>query len=123
MHVEERNGHVVRKYIGYIRLDCKEDVDDLNDVYKILCPYLNHFVASKRIIEKFEINGKWKKRYEKIAMTPYQRVLINENISEIIKEKLRQEHKRLNPWIMKKEFDRLKKVLYDRHKKYGTSEF
>ena len=58
MHVEERNGHIVRKYIGYIRLDCKEAVDALNDVYAVLCPYLNHFITSRRIIEKFEVNGK-----------------------------------------------------------------
>ena len=123
MHVEERNGHIVRKYIGYIRLDCKKDVLALNNVYEILCPYLNHFVASKRIIEKLEINGNWKKKYEKKALTPYQRVLANENISEKVKEKIRMEHKKLNPWIMKKEIDRLKKVLYDMQKKYGTSEF
>src|SRR3989344_5431679 len=56
MHVEERNGHIIRKYICYVRLDCKEAVDALNDVYSTLCPYLNHFVASRRVIEKFEVN-------------------------------------------------------------------
>ena len=123
MHVEERNGHIIRKYIGYIRLDCKEAVDALNDVYAVLCPYLNHFVASRRVIEKFEMNGKWKKKYEPIAKTPYQRVLSNEHIANEIKEKLKQEHEKLNPAIMKKEIDRLKKILYDVQKKHGTSEF
>ena len=123
MHVEERNGHVVRKWIGYIRLDCKEDVDALNAVYEVLSPYLNHFVASKRIVEKYEIDGKWKKKYEKVAKTPYRRVLENKDISDEVKEKLRLEHAKLNPAIMKKEIDRLKKILYDTQKKYGKSEF
>jgi hypothetical protein len=123
MHVEERNGHVIRKWIGYIRLDCKEDVDALNAVYEVLSPYLNHFVASKRIVEKYEIDGKWKKKYEKVVKTPYRRVLENRDISDEVKEKLQQEHAKLNPAIMKKEIDRLKKILYDTQKKYGKSEF
>lgn len=123
MHVEERNGHIIRKYIGYTRLDCKEAVNALNNVYAVLCPYLNHFVASRRIIEKYEVNGKWKKRYEKVAKTPYQRVLENEHITEEVKEKLRKEHEKLNPLVMKKEIDRLKKILYDVQRKHGTSEF
>jgi hypothetical protein len=120
MHVEERNGHIVRKWIGYQRLDCVEAVDALNDVYAVLCPYLNHFVASRRVIEKYEVNGKWKKRYEKVAKTPYQRVLENEQIDEAIKEKLRLEHVTLNPQTMLKEIERLKKALYDTQRKYGT---
>jgi len=123
MHVEERNGHIVRKHIGYIRLDCKEAVGALNDVYAVLCPYLNHFITSRRVIEKFEVNGKWKKKYEKVAMTPYQRVLAHPKISEGVKEKLRIEHAKLNPLIMKREIDRLKRVLYDVQKKHGITEF
>jgi hypothetical protein len=30
MYVEERNGHVVRKFVGYIRLDCPEAAAALN---------------------------------------------------------------------------------------------
>ena len=36
MYVEERNGHVIRKTIGYITLNCPEAVDALNAVYDIL---------------------------------------------------------------------------------------
>jgi hypothetical protein len=123
MHVEERNGHIVRKYIGNGRLDVPEAVDALNAVYAILNPYLNHFVASRRVIEKYEVDGKWKKKYEKVAKTPYQRVLENEHISNEVKEKLKAEHATLNPLIMKREIDRLKKVLYDIQRKHGTAEF
>jgi hypothetical protein len=123
MHVEERNGHIVRKYIGYVRLDCKEAVDALNDVYAVLCPYLNHFIPSRRLLEKIEVNGKWKKKYEKVSKTPYQRVLENEYISAEVKEKLRQEHEKLNPKIMKKEIDILRTKLYDVQRKYGQQNF
>lgn len=123
MHVEERNGHVVRKYVGYIRLDCKEALKALNDLYTVLCPYLNHFIASRRLVEKVEVNGKWKKRYEKIPKTPYQRVLENKDIPDEVKEKLTQEHEKLNPLIMKKEIERLKEILYNTQKKHGTTAF
>jgi hypothetical protein len=118
--VEERNGHIVRKYVGYIRLDCKESVDALNNLYDILCPYLNHFVASRRCIEKIRVGAKYIKRFEKTAKTPYQRVLENEHIAQEIKNKLQKEHERLNPLTMKKEIDRLRDVLYETQKKYGS---
>lgn len=119
-HVEERNGHIVRKWIGYMRFDCREAVDALNDVYSVLCPYLNHFVASRRVIEKVEIDGKWKKKYEKVAKTPYQRVLEHPDIATEVKEKLRLEHAKLNPAVMRKEVERLKAVLYDVQRKHGN---
>jgi len=119
-NVEERNGHVVRKYVGYIRLDCKEAVDALNDLYAVLNPYLNHFIPSRKCIEKVRIGSKYKKVYEKVAKTPYQRVLEHPNISEDIKEKLREEHATLNPLVMKKEIDRLRSVLYDVQRKHGS---
>lgn len=122
MHVEERNGHIVRKWIGYQRFDCREAVDALNAVYAVLCPYLNHFIPSRRLIEKIEVNGKWQKRYEKVAKTPYQRVLENKHVTERAKEKLRQEHAFLNPAVMKKEIDRLRTVLYAVQRKHGTQQ-
>jgi len=45
--VEERNGHVVRRWVGYARLDVREVVEALNDLYAVLTPFLNHFVAFK----------------------------------------------------------------------------
>lgn len=118
-YVEERNGHVVRKYVGYLRYDCKEAVVALNNLYAVLCPYLNHFIPSRKCIEKKKIGSKYVKTYEKIAKTPYQRVLENEHIPEETKEELRREHAELNPLVMKKEIDRLRSVLYDTQKKYG----
>ena len=119
-YIEERNGHIVRKYIGYIRLDCEEAVAALNDVYAVLCPYLNHFIPSRKCIEKVKVGSKYVKKYEKVAKTPYQRVLENEHISKEAKAKLRAEHALLNPLVMKKEIDRLRAILYDVQRKHGS---
>lgn len=118
-YVEERNGNIIRKYIGYVRLDTKEAVDALNKVYEVLCLYLNHFMASRRVVEKVEVKGKWKKKYEKTAKTPYQRVMESTEIPEAVKAGLRSQHEKLNPLVLLEEVERRKKVLYDIQKKYG----
>lgn len=117
--VEERNGHVVRTYVGYARLDARECVDALNDLYDVLTPYLNHFIASRRIVSKERIGARWKVTREKIAKTPYQRVLERSDVSEEVKDKLRAEHAILNPATMKKEIDRLSKRVHDIQRRYG----
>lgn len=117
--VEERNGHIVRAFVGYERLDVRETVDALNDLYDVLTPYLNHFIASRRIVKKERIGAKWKVTREKVAKTPYRRVLERSDISEEIKNNLRIEHSKLNPATMKKEIDRLTKRVHDIQRRYG----
>jgi hypothetical protein len=117
--VEERNGHVVRAYVGYERLDVRAVVDALNDLYDVLTPYLNHFIASRRIVSKERVGAKWKVKREKVAKTPYQRVLERNDVSEDVKNKLRAEHTTLNPATMKKEIDRLTKRVHDIQQRYG----
>lgn len=118
--VEERNGHVVRAYVGFERLDVRETVDALNDLYDVLTPYLNHFIANRRIISKQRIGARWKVIREKVAKTPYRRVLERKDISEEVKSKLRKEHVELNPAEMKRKVDLLSKKVHDIQSKYGN---
>lgn len=118
--VEERNGHVVRAYVGYERLDVIEVVDALNALYDILTPYLNHFIASRRIVSKERVGARWKVTREKISKTPYQRVLGRSDVSEEVKDKLRTEHATLNPKTMKAEIDRLTARVFAVQRQYGT---
>ena len=79
MCVEERNGHVIRKKIGYIRIDCDEAVVVLNEYYDKLCLLINHFTAVRRTKEKVRIGSRYQRKYEK-AKTPYQRVMESDDI-------------------------------------------
>jgi hypothetical protein len=117
--VEERNGHVVRTYVGYTRLDARETVDALNDLYDVLTPYLNHFIASRRIVSKERIGAKWKVKRETVAKTPYQRVLERKDVPKEVKNKLRNEHSNLNPKTMKADIDRLTHRVFDVQRRYG----
>lgn len=118
--VEERNGHVVRRWVGYARLDAREVVDALNAVYDVLTPYLNHFVASRRTTKKEKIGARWKITREKIAKTPYQRVLEQNDVNEEVKTKLKKVHATLNPLIMKQEIDRRLEIVAKLQKHHGT---
>jgi hypothetical protein len=111
MYVEERNGHVVRKYLAYRRFDCPDVVQLVNDFYAILGLYLNHFKAVRRQTEKMRIGAKYVRKYEKVATTPYKRVLAHPAIAEAVKDKLRREHARLNPLLLKREMDKLLAIV------------
>ncbi len=115
--VEERNGHIVRKWVGYARLGEIEVVDVLNELYDILTPYLNHFIASKRTVSKERIGSRWKVTREKKPLTPYQRVMGRYDISQETKTNLQAEHETLNPLVMRREIDRRLRKVFDVHKR------
>lgn len=117
--VEERNGHVVRRWVGYARFDAREVVDALNGVYDVLTPYLNHFVASRRTVSKMRVGAKWKIGREKMALTPYQRILIRNDVDGEVKERLKRIHQTLSPLILTREIDRRLKKVFDVQKRYG----
>lgn len=118
MLVEERNAHIVRKYVGYSRLDCVEAVAVLNEVYVVLNLYTNHFIPSRRMVTSVREGAHYKKTYAK-AKTPYQRVLDHLNIPEEVKAKLKAEHLILNPKTLLSQIEKLRAKLYDVQKKYG----
>lgn len=123
MYVEERNGHVVRKYLGWQRLDAGSGIIPLiNRYYEKLDSYLNHFQAVRRTLIKEKIGSKYKRTFEKVAKTPYQRVLEHSNISQEIKDELKKEHESLNPLLLKDGLDILREKIFKYQKmcNHGT---
>lgn len=120
--VEERNGHVVRAYVGYSRLDARRTVEALNRFYDVLTPFLNHFAASRRIVKKERTGARWKVTREKKALTPYQRVLARKEVPEEVKQRLRREHERLNPLRLRREIDRRSLEVFNVQRRYGNQE-
>lgn len=119
MYVEERNGHVIRKFVGYIPLNCPQAADALNELYDVLTPYLLHFVAVRRMTGKLKVKSKYVRQYEPKAKTPYQRILEHPAVPPAVKAKLRVEHTTLNPLVLKREIDRRIRHVYDVQKRYG----
>ena len=110
-YIEQRNGHIGRRWLGYDRLSNLELLPKIIKFYDLVCEYHNHFIAQRLCIgTKLLPNGKHRKVYEKNGMTPFARLRANEKISKEIKEKLKTEHKKLNPKIL---HEKLLKVKYD----------
>ena len=97
MYVEERNGHIVRRYLGYLRFDEPGAVPFMNDLYGVLDLYLNHFKAVRRQVSREKVGSKYVRRYERKALTPYARILLHPDVPTETKERLKREHKALSP--------------------------
>jgi hypothetical protein len=92
-YVEQKNGDVVRKTVGYARYTNEEA---LAAVYRILNPLLNYFYPCTKLVDKTrDEKGKTRKVYDQPA-TPYERLLARDDVSEEVKERLKAGRKRLN---------------------------
>ena len=111
MMVEERNGHIVRRYLGYTRFDCPKCVPLINELCETLESYLNHFHAVKRQLTRERVGSKYVRTFEKVARTPYQRLLVHPLVSDEVKEKVRAVHATLNPLLLKRKIDTLLKDI------------
>lgn len=113
MCVEERNGHVIRRYLGWERLDDVETLSLVNKLCDTVTLYVNHWKAVKRMVSKERVGAKYKRVYEKHAMTPYARVMAREDIAEDAKRGLWNEHESLNPLILLTRIATLRKKIYE----------
>jgi hypothetical protein len=104
--VEQKNGDVVRKTVGYSRFEGEKALKALSDVYRFLNPLLNYWYPTLRLIAKEKLpSGRYKKIYEKEAKTPCQRLLESPDISEECKAELRKRAALLNPVELKRALD------------------
>ena len=104
--VEQKNGDVVRKTVGYARFEGQNTLEALQDVYRFLNPLLNYFYPTLRLIAKEKLpSGRYKKIYEKEAKTPYQRLVESLHLSEESKAELSRRKESLNPVRLKKAMD------------------
>lgn len=107
MYVEERNGHIIRRYLGYARLDNQESLPVVNELCETLELYTNHWKAVKRQVSKERVGAKYVRQFETKAKSPYQRVMEHPDISESTKQKLKDIHITLNPLVLKQRIDTL----------------
>ncbi|MDR0329890.1 MAG: ISNCY family transposase [Rickettsia sp.] len=110
-HVEEKNGSIVRRLIGYDRYEGIDAYNALSELYASLRLYVNFFQPSLKLISKKRIGEKVTKKYDK-AKTPYQRLLCSSHISEETKTKLKSQYEDLDPVILLKNLEKLQSNFY-----------
>lgn len=105
-HVEEKNGSVVRRLIGYDRFEGEESWRLLGALYEVSRLYVNFFQPSLKLLDKERDGGHVKRIYGK-ALTPCQRLLASENIPQKTKRTLERQFKSLDPLSLLTEMERL----------------
>ncbi len=110
-HVEERNGSVVRRTVGYDRYEGDPARYALQQLYHTLRLYVNFFQPSMKLISKQRDGAKVSRQYDS-AQTPYRRMLNSPEISEQTKSALRLTYSGLDPVVLLKELEQLQDSLW-----------
>jgi hypothetical protein len=111
-HVEQKNWTHVRQLLEYDRFDNPILVGLINDLYENEWRlYQNHFIPTMKCIEKVKINSKYRKRFD-TPKTPYQRILECGDVTKKAKQQLQKEHKKLNPFELKRQIEKKLKQIF-----------
>jgi hypothetical protein len=95
-HVEQKNGAVVRRIVGYRRLEGLEAAATLAELYRSVRLFVNFFQPSFKLAEKSREGAVVRKRYHAPA-TPYQRLLEDPRVAEEVRAHLRSTASDLDP--------------------------
>lgn len=95
-YVEQKNGNVVRRVIGYDRYSSRQALETLNQIYYLLHLYSNFFQPTMKLLSKSRHGARVHKVYD-TAKTPYQRLWDLDVLTEAKKQELATSYSRLNP--------------------------
>ena len=96
-YVEQKNGDVVRKTVGYGRFDNDDALAALAEVYAALSLLHNFFYPNLKCVDKLRIGQRVKRIYEPDGpKTPFQRIMSLSDIGQSFKVRLAMKKKSLN---------------------------
>jgi len=110
-HVEQKNGNVVRRLIGYDRYTSRAAYQCLEKLYSLVRLYLNFFQPTMKLTSKTRKGARLHKVYDK-ARTPYQRLLASDVLTELKKQELATIYHRLNPVLLLKQINNALESLW-----------
>ena len=110
-YVEQKNGSIVRKMIGYDRFEGLLPCRILGELYQTLRLYVNFFQPSVKLVSKHRQGSKVIKKYDQ-AKTPYQRVRASETVSKAAKQALQQQYESLDPVALLQRIEQLQNQLW-----------
>jgi hypothetical protein len=110
-HVEEKNGSVVRRLVGYDRFEGLSAWKALAQLYSVLRQYVNFFQPSLKLLKKERQGAKVSKTYD-AAKTPFQRILLSDQVCQAKKDSLALEYEALDPVDLLAQMERLQDQLW-----------
>jgi hypothetical protein len=109
--VEQKNGAIIRRFVGYDRFTGILPCRALQALYQPLRLYVNFFQPSVKLISKTREGSKVYRKYDQ-AQTPYQRILAEDSISAATKLKLTEQFQSLDPLELKHRIDTAQEQLW-----------
>lgn len=110
-YVEQKNFTHVRELFGWDRMDKKELIEVMNDIYRNEWSLLqNLFYPQMKLEHKVRVGAKYKKKYSE-PQTPLERVLASPSVAPEVKEKLRQLEQTIDPFELKKSIETKLKII------------
>ena len=113
--VEQKNGAVVRRLVGYGRFEGVEAAQAMARLYAAARFYVNFFQPSFKLKEKRREGAKVIKRYHAPA-TPLERALAHPKVTRAVKVRLRNMHRALDPVALLAEMRAAQTELGERHR-------
>ncbi len=108
--IEQKNGAVIRRMVGYGRLEGVQTAAVLNKLYTAARLFVNFFQPSFKLLSKIREGAKVIKKYHPPA-TPCERLLERKDVSDECKEQLRQTLAALDPVRLLSEIREAQRVL------------
>jgi hypothetical protein len=120
--VEQKNYDAVRKVVGYLRYDTEQELEILNEIYRLHGLLLNYLYPSQRLVSKTRQGSKLTKKHD-LPCSPYQRLLACSALSSGLKTKLRVGYYRIHPGEISNQIGQLQdRLLYiAKHKMHPSS--
>ena len=107
---EQKNNDVVRRHVGYLRIESEQEIELLNQIHDRVRLLVNFFYPSQKLIAKTRQGARVRRRYDD-PMTPYQRVLACPEVAAAAKQRLRRQFETLNPAALQRELADLQQQL------------
>jgi hypothetical protein len=109
--VEQRNGLIVRRLVGYDRYSSRAAFAVLHRLYGLLRLQLNFFRPVRKLLSKRRVGAKVLKRYD-APQTPSQRVLAAGLLAPAQRQALEQQFRALDPIALARDIQQTLDVLW-----------
>ncbi len=110
--VEQKNGAIVRRMVGYRRFEGLAAAATLAQLYRAARLFVNFFQPSFKLLSKEREGALVRKRYD-APMTPHQRLLADARLPEAARERLQATYVGLDPIGLLREIRTCQKRLVD----------
>jgi len=103
-HIEEKNWDVVRRTIGYDRLQGQAACEQLDRIYNLLRIYRNCYLPAMKCIGKERIGSKVRKRFD-TPTSPYRRAMAASVLTDGVRDALSAQLVATGPMTLKRQVE------------------